>query len=141
MYLIDTDCLSILQRQTQPEFARLHARMASHPTERFFLSIVSFHEQVLGWTTYLSRAKDARATVRAYEMLMLILTDFKAGQVLAFDEAASHVFEIMRNQRVRLATMDLRIASTALSRQMTVITRNVVDFRKVPGLRVENWTV
>jgi predicted nucleic acid-binding protein len=32
--------------------------------------------------------------------------------------------------------MDLRIASTALAAGMTIITRNVPDFRKVPGLAV-----
>jgi tRNA(fMet)-specific endonuclease VapC len=140
MYLIDTDCLSILQRQTPPEFARLRSRMGAHPREHFFLSIVSFHEQALGWTTYLSRAKDPRGTIRAYEMLALILRDFNSYPVLAFDQLASDTFEQMRQQRVRLATMDLRIASTALSRRMTVITRNTADFRKVPGLSVEDWT-
>ncbi|ETX07465.1 MAG: hypothetical protein ETSY2_11025 [Candidatus Entotheonella gemina] len=36
--------------------------------------------------------------------------------------------------------MDLRIASIALSRNMTVLSRNLVDFMRVPGLRVEDWT-
>src|SRR5690349_21119525 len=108
MFLIDTDCLSILQRQTEPEFSRLRSRMATHPRDQFFLSIVTFHEQVLGWTTYLSRARDPRATIRAYQMLVLILRDFNAYPVLPFDQAASSTFETLRNRRVRLATMDLR---------------------------------
>ena len=141
MYLLDTDCLSILQRQTQPQFARLAARMAAHGHDEFVLSIISFHEQVLGWTTYLSRAKDSRSIIRAYEMLALILGDFNNYRVLPFDRAASDVFEKMRGRRVRLATMDLRIAATALASGMTVVTRNTGDFQKVPALSVDDWTI
>ncbi len=36
--------------------------------------------------------------------------------------------------------MDLRIASIALSHDMTVLTRNVRDFEQVPDLRIEDWT-
>jgi tRNA(fMet)-specific endonuclease VapC len=37
--------------------------------------------------------------------------------------------------------MDLRIASIALVNSCTVLTSNLKDFRKVPGLLVEDWTV
>ena len=33
------------------------------------------------------------------------------------------------------------IAAIAVSRGMTVLTRNVSDFRRVPGLKVEDWTL
>ena len=39
----------------------------------------------------------------------------------------------------RLDEPDLRIASIALSRNLTVITGNVRHFSRVPGLRLENW--
>jgi tRNA(fMet)-specific endonuclease VapC len=73
-------------------------------------------------------------------MFQDILKDFTTMQVLPFDDAAGSRFETLRQQRVRIGTMDLRIASIALERGHTVLTRNLVDFEKVPGLAAEDWT-
>jgi tRNA(fMet)-specific endonuclease VapC len=35
--------------------------------------------------------------------------------------------------------MDLRIASIVLACDAILVTRNASDFRRVPGLRIENW--
>jgi tRNA(fMet)-specific endonuclease VapC len=36
-------------------------------------------------------------------------------------------------------SMDLLIAAHALSLDVRLVTRNVREFRRVPGLRVEDW--
>ena len=140
-FIVDTDHLALIQQQGQPEFARIADRMSNYSRRDFYVSIVSFHEQVLGWTTYLSRAKSRDDVIKAYSKLRRLLTDFAALQVLPFDDVAADSFETLRQQRIRIGTMDLRIAATALGQNATVLTRNLVDFRKVPGLRVEDWTV
>jgi tRNA(fMet)-specific endonuclease VapC len=73
-------------------------------------------------------------------MFQNILSDFARSQVLSFDDAAAALFESLRAGRVRVPTMDLGIASIALSRDFTILTRNASDFAKVPGLRHEDWT-
>lgn len=141
MFLLDTDHLGVLQQRATPESGRLRARMDRHPPDAFFVSIISFHEQVAGWNAYINVAKDRSGVVRAYRMFEQILVDFAAGRVLSFDVAAADVFDAHRAARVRVGTMDLRIAATALANDKTVLTRNLTDFHKVPGLRAEDWTL
>ena len=57
-----------------------------------------------------------------------------------FDEPAAEDFRRLKATGVRIGTMDLKIAAIALSLNATLLSRNVVDFEKVPGLRVEDWT-
>lgn len=141
MFLLDTDHLVFLQRGPSPEGDRMRARMAGHPVGDFAISIVSFHEQALGWNNYISNAPDPSGVVRGYNMFQRLLTEYAGAIVLPFDDQAASRFVILRVARVRVATMDLRIASIALSRGLTLLTRNLVDFRRVPGLSVEDWTV
>ena len=116
-------------------------RMMDYSPRGFYVSIVSFHEQVAGWHTYIHRAKSPTGVVRAYGMFQRILADFAGKQVLPFNQAAAEIFESLRKEGVRIGTMDLRIASTALAHGFRVLTRNSVDFEQVPGLGVEDWTL
>jgi tRNA(fMet)-specific endonuclease VapC len=140
MFILDTDHIGIIHGRVQPEYARLVARMAQHPSGHFFYSIISFHEHVLGWNIYLSRARNTSAVVMAYAMFQGILGDFAEAQVLPFDQRAANLFDSLRARKIRVGTMDLRIATIALAHGYTVLTRNLKDFRKVPGVNAEDWT-
>jgi tRNA(fMet)-specific endonuclease VapC len=59
---------------------------------------------------------------------------------LTFDEAAAVIFQQLRRARLRIGTMDVKIAVIVLSRNATLLTRNLVDFRQIPGLQIEDWT-
>ena len=60
--------------------------------------------------------------------------------MLDFDEAAAERFLQLRRSRLRLGSMDLKIAAIALAQETTLLSRNLADFRRVPGLLVEDWT-
>jgi tRNA(fMet)-specific endonuclease VapC len=94
----------------------------------------------MGWNAYLNRARTPDAVVRAYDMFHRILADFAAVTVAPFDLPASSTFESLRASKIRVATMDLRIAAIALANDWTLLSRNSVDFGRVPDLRVEDWT-
>lgn len=140
-YLLDTDHISILQRRSGPEFPILSARIAQFRAEDLAFSIVSFHEQMIGAHTLINRGRNDQEVTRGYRLLGEILQGFSAAPVLPFDALAIVTFGDLRTRRIRLATMDLRIAAIALSRGFVLVTRNLRDFHRVPGLVVEDWTV
>jgi len=141
VFLLDTDHLGIVQRRSAPEHPTLTHRMRQHSLESFFVSIVSFHEQVSGWNTYIRRARGVEGLVRGYGMFEGILADFARLNVAPFTTEAAERAAELRRSGLRVGTMDLRIGATALVRGFTVLTRNTIDFERIPGLSVEDWTL
>lgn len=41
--------------------------------------------------------------------------------------------------KVRVGTMDLKIACIAIANNATLLTRNINDFKIVPGLTIADW--
>jgi tRNA(fMet)-specific endonuclease VapC len=140
MFLLDTDHLGILQRCSGDEFQRLADRLEECDPAIVYVSIISFQEQVKGWNAYLARAKDSQNLIQGYRRLEKILSDFATANLLSFDDAAAAIFDELRQQRLRVGSMDLRIGAIALAHNMTVLTRNTVDFERIPNLPVEDWT-
>jgi tRNA(fMet)-specific endonuclease VapC len=140
-YLLDTDHISVLQQPSGSAYGTLSARIAQHPPTDLALSVVSFHEQVLGCHTYIGRARTSADVVRGHGMLGRLLSNYAAVSVLPFDAAVAATFDGLVARRVRVGTMDLRIAAIALTHGLILVTRNVRDFRQIPGLVVEDWTV
>ncbi|MEH2154977.1 type II toxin-antitoxin system VapC family toxin [Nostoc sp.] len=140
-YLLDTDHLSIIQRQMGQDYINLSTRMAQYPLSDFAISIVTFHEQLLGSHTYISRARNDSEVVKGYEMMVRLVNDFKVLPLVSFDADAATALSQLQAKRIQLARMDSRIAAIALSRKLVLLTRNHRDFSKIPGLLIEDWTV
>jgi tRNA(fMet)-specific endonuclease VapC len=90
---------------------------------------------------YLARARSLPKQVEAYRRLRSHLDNYRQIPVLDFDEVAADVYAELRRSRIRIGTMDLKIAAIVMSLDATLLTRNKRDFAKVPGLKVEDWTV
>lgn len=65
-YLLDTDHISILQRESGPEFREIASRLAQVDEKDVAVSIVSFHEQTAGANAYVAQARTADDTVHGY---------------------------------------------------------------------------
>jgi tRNA(fMet)-specific endonuclease VapC len=47
---------------------------------------------------------------------------------------------LLQNKKVKkIGRADLLIAAFAMANRAVLVTRNLKDFRQVPGLRIENW--
>ena len=60
--------------------------------------------------------------------------------VLSFTEGAIARFEQLKNLKLNVRHMDLRIAAITLEHGGTLVTRNLRDFRDVPSLAIEDWS-
>ena len=140
MIVLDTDHISLLQKANNPDGERLRVRLRAVPAEEQATTIISYEEQTRGWLAYLGRGTSLAHQIDAYRRLGRQLENFCGIRVLAFDERAAVEFQRLRQARIRIGTMDLKIAAIALAQQATLLSRNVRDFRRVPGLQVEDWT-
>ncbi|HLQ44960.1 MAG TPA: type II toxin-antitoxin system VapC family toxin [Planctomycetaceae bacterium] len=140
MFLFDTDHLSLLQKPHGRESEALLTSIERYSETDFFACIVSFHEQVMGWNARIQKASTHDGLCRGYLKLRETIRQYSEMQVLDFDLSAAARFTELRSQKVRIGTMDLRIASIALTHGFIVLTRNLVDFQQVPSLIAEDWT-
>ncbi len=62
-------------------------------------------------------------------------------KILSFTEPAVHRFQALLRMKLNVGGMDLRIAAIALECGAVVVTRNLRDFQRVPGLVVHDWSV
>jgi tRNA(fMet)-specific endonuclease VapC len=140
MWILDTDHLSFLEHAGNPVAERLRAKLLALPPGSYATTIVSYEEQCRGWLETISKQKSVLGQVAGYRRLHQQLQHYCGIQIVDFDEQAAMQFENLRASKVRIGTLDLKIASIALALDAMLLTRNTRDFSKVPGLRFEDWT-
>ena len=140
MIILDTDCLSLFEREKHLEFSILRANLAHFDSDDISTTIITYEEQMRGWMAYLAKCKNLEQQIFAYQRLFQSLENFREINVLQFDEDAAKVFQDLKSQKIRIGTMDLKIASIAISRKAILVSRNLKDFEAVPNLVVNDWT-
>ena len=140
-YVLDTDHLSILQRRAEPAFSALSEKLSRYSPDLIFVTIISFHEQFQGWLAYLNKSKTPARLITAYSKFEQLIRLYGISQVLSFDKRAAEISEKLKRRRLRIGTLDLRIASIVLANQGVLLTKNIRDFRSVPNLIIEDWSI
>lgn len=68
---------------------------------------------------------------------------FRSLVVTPFDLDAAHAYAkvrtVLRRRGTPIGSLDMLIAAHAISLDVPLATNNLREFRRVPGLRVENW--
>jgi tRNA(fMet)-specific endonuclease VapC len=130
-FLLDTN-ICIYIRRKKPEEVLRRFRMLKHGEAA--LSVITFGELLYGAEKSAQRA----VALELLHELALVLP------VLALPATASETYGTMRADLERRGQMignnDLWIAAHAKAAGMTLVTNNEREFRRVRGLKVENWT-
>lgn len=130
MILLDTNiCIYIIKRKPG-EVLRHFQRY--HPGD---IGISSITLAELQYGVAKSQARERNA-----EALSEFLIPF---EILPYGESATQAYGVIRSQLERQGTpigaMDLLIAAHAIALDAVLITNNVKEFERVPGLKIENW--
>ncbi len=137
LYVLDTDTLSLWQRG----HPKVTAEVSRRSPQELAVTVISVQEQLNGRFRVLRRAKRADQVALAYRNLTETVRFFARVAIISFEEPAVLRFEQLRKLKLRVGPMDLRIAAIALEHGATVVTHNLTDFQRIPGLTIVGWSV
>jgi tRNA(fMet)-specific endonuclease VapC len=139
MIVLDTDHISDLQHPNSVRGTRLSGRLGVVPPGQVATTIISAEEQMRGWLAAIHQQPAGIKQVDTYADLVRLIEFYRNWLILPFDRLAAEQFHRLKSQKIRISTMDLKIAATALRHGATLLSANLRDFRQVPGLSVEDW--
>jgi tRNA(fMet)-specific endonuclease VapC len=138
MILLDTDHFSVLTDKRHTRHSALVERL-QQSVDAVCIPVISVEEQLRAWLAQIRRVRNGRDLVYPYDRLIRLLTTLEEWKMARWTEAAADELENLRRARIRIGTQDLRIASIALATGALLLSANLRDFQKVPGLHVEDW--
>ncbi len=130
LHTLDTNtCIDLLRGAS----ARLAERIGELSPAQVSLPSLVYAELLLGAALSAAPARNRRLVERLVEPM----------RILDFDAKAAVAYSAIRAQ-LQLAGKgigpnDMIIAATALANQAVLVTANLREFNRVPGLLVENW--
>ncbi len=136
-WLLDTNVLSELRRR-KPE-RKVVAFIAAQPLESLYVSVVTFAEIRFG----IERVSDAGRRAELGDWLAHRVRPMFEQRVLAISEDVMFKWRLLveegRKLRHTYSQPDLIIAATALDHGLTVVSRDVSDYRRARVPVVNPW--
>jgi tRNA(fMet)-specific endonuclease VapC len=128
-YILDTDICIYVIKTYPPKLAERFNRLA----QQLCISSITLCELFYGAEKSANRLKNLEA-----------IDHFRARlDVLTFSEKAAAHYGQMRTELERsgkpVGSHDMLIGAHARSEGLIVVTNNVREFGRMPGVRVENW--
>jgi tRNA(fMet)-specific endonuclease VapC len=137
MFLLDTDLVSLDQRG----HALVRQRVQSAGSLSVVISAITVEEQLRGWLATIRTATTTEARVYGYLRLRMAVEYAASFTILDYTAEIDTLVIRLRQQGIRIGTLDLRIAATALINGVTLVTRNSKDFDQIPGLITADWSL
>jgi len=131
MYLLDTDICIFMIRGKHPQ---LIEKIEALPAEKVFLSAVTHAELEFG----VANSRDPERNRTALELFV------SAFEILPFETIHARIYGEIRAYLSRRGTpigpYDLQIAAQALTHDYCLITNNIAEFSRIPGLKSPSIT-
>jgi tRNA(fMet)-specific endonuclease VapC len=131
MYLLDTDTLIFFLKGHK----RVTGKFRDSAGSPKALSVISYGELLYG----------AHKSARSQENSAKVYRLAEVYPVIEISRAVMDCFGGMKAELSRdgisVDDFDLLIGCTALTMNYTVVTNNVKHFSRIPGLRVDNWSI
>lgn len=128
-HLLDTDiCIYAMKGREQKLASRLE-ELSGHCA----ISDISLFELYAGAHRYDFPAKRLSIIEDFSNRLKILPFDSKAARI------AGPIQYKLESEGQRIGNYDILIAATALSRNLVLISKNIREFNRVPGLQVEQW--
>jgi tRNA(fMet)-specific endonuclease VapC len=137
LHVLDTDTLSLLQRG-HPSVVQ---RCAAKPSGELAITVISVEEQLSGRLRFIGKVRKPDDVNRAYRSLIDTVRSLSKLPIISFSRASFTRYRHLVGLKLNVGRMDLRIAATALEHGGVLVTRNVRDFARVPGLAIEDWSI
>ncbi len=138
LYILDTNICQMVMEQRPLITDRL--TRARENADTVATTIISFDEAVSGWLPLCHDGKRLAKRAWAYEQLLETFSYYRRQLVLPFTPEAAAQLGTLKKSLQHVGLCDLSIAAIALSLNGIVVTQNVVDFQRIPGLQIEDWT-
>ena len=130
MYMLDTDiCIYIIKRKPESVLKRLEMLQPG----QLAMSAITFAELMNG----AKKSQHVEGNIAKLNELAELL------EIRAFDQKAAVTYGDVRSTLEKkgniIGSNDLLIAAHALSLNLILVTNNEKEFKRVDGLRIENW--
>jgi tRNA(fMet)-specific endonuclease VapC len=136
LFLLDSDIVTLFPHRHPLVMARVAAARQVHQVA---VTAITIDESYSGWHARVLKARKPDEAADAG--LAQAAAIFGSFSIIPFPLPAIQRFTSLRRQRLNVGANDLRIAAIALEAGAIVVTRNVRDFQRVPGLTCEDWSV
>lgn len=135
MYVLDTNAVVDLQTG----HPHVVANLLKTSSDDIATTSITIEESLSGWYTLIRRAKTPERTAIAYQRLTESVAFLGKLRLLPFGLEAIARFEELKQLKLGVKHMDLRIAATVLECGGVLVTSNTRDFQNVPELVMVDW--
>ena len=130
MYMLDTNiCIDMMRRPS----SRIFGHIQQVQPGDIAISTITLAELECGVHKSSNPAKNAKLLIEVCSVL----------DILPFDNNAAAAYGMVRSQLeskgISIGPLDNLIAAHALSLDITLVTNNMKEFKRIKGLSLENW--